>query len=96
MKKKNLLSILICLTALLCCQHGWAASSALLCDCYETPQINAADFVKGDMGTISPLTTSCKESFVMTSVTQSPEKDPAFMGQYLIISSVKCCRVCLP
>ena len=67
-----------------------------MCECYDTESISVENFVKDGGDSIDAVTTSCKENFFMTSVTQSPEKDPAQMGQFLITNTVRCCKVCLP
>ncbi len=72
------------------------AGRLLMCDCYDTPVIKVDDFVEHDKKTISSRITNCQENYLITGFTQTPESNPAQMGQFLIISTVRCCRVCLP
>ncbi len=99
MSKKNLILTLLCCSSFIFCGQSQASeksTSLQMCKCYDTPVIGVEDFVKDDKGGINSVTTSCKENFFVTSVTQSPEKDPAQMGQFLITSTVRCCKVCMP
>ncbi len=94
MKKIKLLLFLLCCSILIFCQQSPASdkgASLVTCECYDTELISVENFVKDNSNSINAVTTSCKENFFITSVTQSPEKKPAQMGQFLITNTVCCC-----
>lgn len=95
MRKFSFIGILLSGCCLLFYSQSLASDNKLqLCECYDTPAVGVEDFVKGDSNTIQSITSSCKENFLITGITQVPEKDPKVTGQFLIISSIRCCRVC--
>lgn len=93
-KYKCIMAILCGFTLLICSQSLASETKLQLCDCYNTPTVDVEQFVTNDNNTIQSLTSSCKDNFMVTGITQVPEKDPQVTGQFLIISTIRCCRVC--
>lgn len=90
-----MIAIFLCFGILLFCGQSLASDTKVnLCNCYDTPTVGVEDFVDENSNSINAITTSCKDNFFVTSMTQAPEQDPKESGQFLIISSIRCCQLC--
>ncbi len=81
-------------------QQSWAGenkATAHMCGCYDTPAINEQQFIHEENGkvTIESYSTACKDDYFVTGITQTPEKNPVELGQFLIVSTMRCCKVCI-
>lgn len=88
------IALSFCIISLFCSVSFSAfASGEKMCGCYETKPISVENFIqKGNK--ISSYASACKAGYYVNGFVQRPVSSPEESGQYVIIESLKCCKVC--
>ncbi len=65
------------------------------CDCYTINGISEESFIKNDDETIVPVELECKSGYYIKRVKMQPQTNPKDFSQYIILSEIECCRMCM-
>ena len=65
------------------------------CDCYNIKGISEESFIEKDDVSIVPVELGCKDGYFIKRVKMQPQTNPKDFSQYIILSEIECCRICV-